>query len=177
MSLIWAQVETRLGKFLLIARDGHVVRVLLPGADPEPEWQRLERRWPQAEVRHDPHDPVLLEAGRQIIEYTEGMRQEVDFPIHIDGTPFQQAVWQTLRRIRAGEVWSYADVAQAIGKPGAARAVGQANRANPLPLIVPCHRVITAQGTIGGYMGQRHSKDTLKARFLELEGVRVKAEK
>lgn len=173
MTLRWSHVDTVLGRFLLVARDGHIVRILLPGSDEMQEWQQLERRYPGEGAQHDPHDPVLLEAGRQIDEYAAGSRQELDFPIRIDGTPFQTAVWQALRGIRAGEVWSYADVAAAIGKPGAARAVGQANRSNPLPLVVPCHRVVTAQGTIGGYMGRAHSRDTLKAKFLELEGVRL----
>lgn len=102
--------------------------------------------------------------------YLEG--QPVDpsaLPVDVDGTPFQRRVWDTLRRIPRGEVRTYGDIAHAIGNPMSMRAVGAANGANPLPVVIPCHRVVAAGGKLGGYSGGLERKRWL----LALEGVRV----
>jgi methylated-DNA-[protein]-cysteine S-methyltransferase len=166
----WTTVETRLGQFTLVARDGAIVRIQLPGS------QSLDLDGlPEARGR-DPRDlAALQQASHELREYGDGRRAELTFPIRPEGTPFQQEVWRALRGIPYGETRSYADIAAAIGRPGAARAVGQANRKNPLPLIVPCHRVVAADGTLGGYMGQWSSEGEggvrLKRSLLELEGA------
>lgn len=93
------------------------------------------------------------------------MRREFDLPLAPRGTPFQQAVWQQLLRIPYGEVRTYGQLAAALGKPGASRAVGSACRRNPLCILIPCHRVVGADGSLTGYAGGLDIKEYL----LELE--------
>jgi methylated-DNA-[protein]-cysteine S-methyltransferase len=103
----------------------------------------------------------------QLREYFAGKRQTFDLELAPRGTPFQLRVWQSLCDIRFGTVRNYGDVARAIGQPGAARAVGQANGHNPMPIVIPCHRVVASDGSIGGYTGGL----SIKHRLLALEGV------
>lgn len=105
------------------------------------------------------------DAIRQLLEYLEGKRTEFDVPLDLRGTPFQLRVWHALLEIPYGATRSYADVARAIGSPAAVRAVGAANGANPVALIVPCHRVIQSGGKLGGYGGGL----PLKRRLLAME--------
>ena len=90
-------------------------------------------------------------AVRQLREYFAGTRRKFTVPLHLDGTEFQQQAWAAMCGIRYGHTLSYAQQAKAIGKPQAMRAVGSANGANPVPIIVPCHRVIASDGSLGGY--------------------------
>ena len=106
------------------------------------------------------------EVRRQLAEYFAGRRQEFDLPLAPRGTPFERSVWDELRRIPFGETRSYAEIARALGKPAATRAVGRANGANPIPIVVPCHRVIGSNGSLTGFGGGLD----VKARLLELEG-------
>lgn len=105
------------------------------------------------------------EAVEQILQYLESRRTDFDLALDLRGTPFQQQVWKALLEIPYGESRSYGEIARAIGRPKALRAVGSANNANPLALIVPCHRVIAADGSLGGYGGGQE----LKARLLAME--------
>jgi methylated-DNA-[protein]-cysteine S-methyltransferase len=112
--------------------------------------------------------PRALEtAAAQLGEYFEGTRRSFDLPFELSGTPFQCDVWRSLAEIPYGETISYAELAAMVGRPGAFRAVGQANGANPLPIVLPCHRVVASGGGIGGYGGGL----VLKRRLLALEGV------
>ena len=111
---------------------------------------------------------VLAEAERQLDEYFHGKRRVFDLPLKLDGTEFQRAVWNALLEIPYGETRSYHDIAKRLNKPGAARAVGQANHRNPLWIIVPCHRVVQAGGGLGGYGGGLD----VKRKLLELEGAK-----
>ena len=108
---------------------------------------------------------LTAEVFRQLDEYFAGMRRDFDFPIRLHGTPFQEKVWAALRTIPYGETRSYGDIAAAIGKPKACRAVGMANHRNPICIVVPCHRVIGAGGALVGYGGGLDMKKGL----LELE--------
>ena len=90
-------------------------------------------------------------AVRQLREYFAGTRRKFTVPLHLDGTEFQQQAWAAMCGIRYGHTLSYAQQAKAIGKPKAVRAIGSANGANPVPIIVPCHRVIASDGSLGGY--------------------------
>lgn len=94
---------------------------------------------------------VLYEACTQINEYFAGKRTVFNLPVNCEGTTFQKSVWAELQKIPYGETRSYEDIAAAIGKPNAARAVGQANNRNPVMIIVPCHRVINKNGKIAGF--------------------------
>ncbi|EAC9532535.1 methylated-DNA--[protein]-cysteine S-methyltransferase [Listeria monocytogenes] len=89
----------------------------------------------------------------QLDDYFEGKREHFDLPVLLKGTDFQQKVWQTLSEIPYGVVVSYKDIAISAGSPKAVQAVGQANRANPIPIIIPCHRCVKSNGELGGYNG------------------------
>ena len=104
-------------------------------------------------------------AVRQLREYFAGRRTRFSVPLHMEGTEFQQRAWRAMRKIRYGSTVSYAQQAKTIGSPKAVRAVGSANGANPIPIIVPCHRVIASDGSLGGYaLGLK-----MKRFLLELE--------
>jgi methylated-DNA-[protein]-cysteine S-methyltransferase len=127
--------------------------------------------WLPDERRHGRHDvddvpPVLKEAASQLEEYFAGERTVFDVPMELDGTPFQKEVWAELSRIGYGETISYGELARRVGRPRGPRAVGQANGRNPIPIIVPCHRVLAGNG-IGGYGGGLK----LKRALLAIEGV------
>lgn len=112
--------------------------------------------------------PHIVECGRQVEEYFRGERTAFDVPLRAEGTEFQRAVWAEMCRIPHGETRSYGQVAKAIGRPGGARAVGQACRSNPIGLIQPCHRVIGSSGDLVGFGGQ--TKDLrLKRNLIEFE--------
>ena len=119
----------------------------------------------------EPIPPVacerLEEVRRQLVEYFAGQRRVFDLPLAAAGTPFQQAVWRQLQEIPFGEVRSYGEIARAIGQPAASRAVGAANGANPIPVVIPCHRVIGADGSLTGFGGGLD----WKVGLLELEGA------
>ncbi|VVO41413.1 methylated-DNA--[protein]-cysteine S-methyltransferase [Pseudomonas fluorescens] len=104
---------------------------------------------------------------RQLDEYFEGKRERFDVRLAPQGTAFQQRVWQALQEIPFGHTWSYAGLAEHIGNPKAVRAVGTANGANPISIIIPCHRVIGSNGTLTGYGGGLERKQAL----LQLEGA------
>ncbi len=97
--------------------------------------------------------PLLIEAQSQLLEYFAGKRRYFSLPLAPQGTPFQRAVWAALREIPYGETLSYGAIAARIGNPKACRAVGMANNRNPLPILIPCHRVIGADGGLTGYGG------------------------
>src|SRR5262245_7015192 len=107
-------------------------------------------------------------AASQILEYLEGKRTAFEIELDPRGTEFQRAVWRALLQIPYGETRSYSEVARAVGRPDAVRAVGAANGANPLAIVVPCHRVIAADGSLGGYGGGL----PLKAKLLAMERSR-----
>lgn len=127
--------------------------------------------WLPNERRHRRNDaddvaPVLKETASQLDEYFAGERTDFDVPMELDGTAFQREVWTELTRIPYGETISYGELARRVGRPSAPRAVGQANGRNPIPVIVPCHRVLASNG-IGGYGGGLKVKRAL----LAVEGV------
>jgi methylated-DNA-[protein]-cysteine S-methyltransferase len=122
----------------------------------------------QRHARRDADDipPVLKDAAAQLEEYFAGERAEFDLPMELDGTPFQREVWSELSRIPYGQTIIYGELARRVGRPNGPRAVGQANGRNPVPIIVPCHRVLASNG-IGGYGGGLKVKRAL----LAIEGV------
>jgi O-6-methylguanine DNA methyltransferase len=112
------------------------------------------RRWPRLNAPLVPGRHRWLDALRtQLEEYFAGHRTGFDLPLVIRGTPFQEQVWRALLDIPSGETWSYRDVAQRIGHAGATRAVGTANGMNRIAIVIPCHRVVNADGRLGGYGG------------------------
>lgn len=118
-------------------------------------------------------DKVATKAAReQLLQYFAGDRKEFDLALNPVGTEFQQQTWHMLAKIPFGETWSYGQLANKINSPKAVRAVGAANGRNPIPIILPCHRVIGSNGTLTGFGGGLPVKQWL----LEHEGVRVKAQ-
>jgi methylated-DNA-[protein]-cysteine S-methyltransferase len=115
------------------------------------------------EWQAEPCQPVV----RQVEEYFAGSRRAFDLVLAPRGTVFQQAVWQALQRIPYGSTTNYRALAESLGKPGGSRAVGRANATNPIAIVVPCHRVIGANGSLTGYAGGL----PIKARLLTLEGA------
>ena len=108
---------------------------------------------------------ILQEASRQLAEYFAGQRKSFTLPYAMQGTRWQRSVWQALTRIPYGETRSYRQIAEQVGNPRAFRAVGMANNRNPLPILVPCHRVIGADGSLVGYA----SGVAIKQKLLQLE--------
>lgn len=124
---------------------------------------------PAEAARNDDTPPLLQEAARQLAAYFAGKLRRFELPLRPAGTPFQQRVWAALCEIPYGEVRSYGAIAARIGSPKAARAVGRANHGNPLPIVIPCHRVIGASGALTGYGGGLPIKEYL----LRIEGYRL----
>ncbi|MFN3929801.1 MAG: methylated-DNA--[protein]-cysteine S-methyltransferase, partial [Thermoflexus sp.] len=158
---------TPLGTIWVIASAQGVLRVIF-GEDGEIEWMEVQAAHPGMERRED---GLAAQAIAQILEYLRGARKTFTVPLDPRGTAFQRRVWAETARIPYGQVVTYAELARRIGRPEAARAVGQALGANPLPILIPCHRVIAAEGRLGGYTGGRH----LKRWLLRLEGIALAA--
>ncbi len=118
-------------------------------------------------------DPSRTAPARaQLLEYCAGTRRTFDLPLALCGSAWQNTIWRALTRIPFGETRTYGQIAAMVGRPAAARAVGRANATNPLPLVVPCHRVIGADGSLTGYGGGMH----LKVRLLAHEGVTLQTQ-
>ena len=155
-----------LGWALAVAAGGRLVR-LAHLEDEDAAWELQRRDHPGA--TRDPAATPLPTLRHQMAEYLAGERHDFDLPLAPDGTDFQRRVWQALCDIPYGVTRSYADLAAATGNPRAVRAVGQANSRNPIGIVIPCHRVIAADGGLGGYAGGLPRK----RRLLVLEGVLI----
>jgi methylated-DNA-[protein]-cysteine S-methyltransferase len=159
-----AELPTPVGVLQLYGASGGLRSVALPNESRAEAEARLRRG---AEARHAPRivddEAALADALGQLRAWFAGERREFDVPLAPRGTPFQLAVWEAVAAIPWGATCSYADIARRIGKPNAVRAVGAANGANPLPLIIPCHRVIGANGSLTGYGGGLPLKQQLLA--------------
>ena len=133
--------------------------------------QAITRVWLNGEATDEEagSEPSVLqqEAARQLRAYCEGRLRVFDLPLSPEGTAFMQSVWETLRGVPFGETVTYGWLAAAAGYPGAARAVGQAMHRNPIPIIIPCHRVVGAKGLLTGFGGGMD----LKRRLLAIEGI------
>jgi len=156
MSDVYRKVDSPVGTLTLVASETHLVAIA---------WQREGEAPPFGAVpEEDPH-PVLDETGRQLRAYFAGERRDFDLPLDFRGTDFQRQVWQALLAIPFGETRSYRDIAVALGRPTATRAVGAANGRNPIPIVAPCHRVIGTNGSLTGFGGGLENK----AFLLDLE--------
>lgn len=144
VTIRWAVVETVLGRMLLAATDKGICRLSF-----DEDEAALAQRFPNAEILEG--GAALQELVIGAIAAIESPAQMPDLPLDIAGTAFQQAIWNELRRIPAGETRTYADIAAAVGKPKAVRAAGSANGANNVAVLIPCHRVIRSDGSLGGY--------------------------
>lgn len=160
------KLDTPLGVMLIVSDEQQRLRAL--------DWHDYEARMHQLLRRHYRHAPRLVEsadasaASEALQAYFAGEVDVIDsLAVAFGGTDFQREVWTALRRIPRGSTWSYGELAQHIGRPAAIRAVGMANGANPIGVVVPCHRVIGANRALTGYAGGLHRKQWL----LRHEGV------
>jgi methylated-DNA-[protein]-cysteine S-methyltransferase len=170
-------IDSPVGPLLLVARDGALTGLYLNERAPADAVARLAGKTRTVLVAidndggHGDADAALFAtAASQLGEYFEGRRQAFDLPLALDGTSFQRIVWDALLGIGYGETVSYGQLADQIGRPSAARAVGLANGQNPVSIIVPCHRVVGSNGSLTGYGGGLSNKQ----RLLDLE-QRVRA--
>lgn len=154
----WMHIASPIGQLLVAASDDGLRAIEFPR-----NRHPVKRDDSWIEGAH----PLIDEAKRQLDDYFAGKRTTFDIPLAPRGTPFQLAVWQALREIPFGDSWTYGDLAHHIGQPTAVRAVGAANGRNPIPIIVPCHRVIGSDGALTGFGGGLPTKEFL----LRLEGA------
>ena len=152
----YAMLDTPLGRMLVAATSKGICRLTF-----DEDVAALHRRFPNATIL--PADNAMASLISGVLQAIETPAAAPDLPIDVAGTAFQEAVWRELRKIPAGETRSYADIAAAIGQPGAVRAVGTANGSNPVAVLVPCHRVIRSDGSLGGYAGGLERKRKLLA--------------
>ncbi|MGW0767025.1 methylated-DNA--[protein]-cysteine S-methyltransferase [Streptomyces sp. NPDC002676] len=136
-------IESPYGPLTLVADDGILCGLYMAG----------QRHRPQEETFGPRDDTLFAEAEEQLTAYFAGELKDFSLELRLHGTPFQRSVWDQLTRIPYGETRSYGELADALGNPGASRAVGLANGKNPIGIIVPCHRVIGASGDLTGYGG------------------------
>ncbi|WP_435225347.1 methylated-DNA--[protein]-cysteine S-methyltransferase [Streptomyces sp. Tue6028] len=144
-------LDSPYGPLTLVATDGVLSNLYMVG----------QRHRPPDETFGDRDDSLFDEAADQLEAYFRGELKEFTLELSLRGTPFQCSVWDQLRRIPYGETRSYGDLADALGSPGASRAVGLANGKNPIGIIVPCHRVVGADGSLTGYGGGLDRKKRL----------------
>ena len=149
--MYYCYLDTPIGELLLAGEDEGLAMIGFPKGsmrrDPEPDWIYNEK--------------PLANARQQITEYFAGSRKEFDLPLKLTGTEFQVSVLKALQEIPYGETVSYGEIAKRIGRPKAVRAVGAANGRNPVPIVVPCHRVIGSSGDLTGFGGGLDTKEAL----------------
>ena len=157
MTRYWTALDSPVGGLVVVADDEAITAVSFSDVPP-------------AHAVHDDDLPLLRSAREQLAEYFAGERREFELPLALRGTPFQQRVWAALRHVPYGQTTGYGIIAGKLGlSRGSARAVGMANGANPVAIVVPCHRVIGASGKLVGYAGGLDRKRTLLA--LEAPGL------
>jgi methylated-DNA-[protein]-cysteine S-methyltransferase len=152
--MIYTYLETPIGMLLIAGDEEAVRRIEFP--------KNGKAAWPEADWRESSRGPVV-EAVRQLGEYFAGKREQFDLPLAPAGTEFQRGVWRRLQEIPYGETISYGELAKRVGNPKASRAVGAANGQNPIPIVIPCHRVIGANGKLTGFGGGLPIKEALLA--------------
>lgn len=161
--IYWADCESPMGRIRIASTERGLAYVELPHANGCGLRGWLHRHSPGSDLRSS--SDANQAYTEQITEYFEGTRERFDFELDIRATDFQRDVYEEVGRIPYGVCRSYAEIAEAVGRPRAVRAVGAANSSNPVPLVVPCHRVIASNGNLHGYAGG----PTMKARLLAME--------
>lgn len=164
MEITYTTSQSPLG-VLLVATSRKGICMISTGQSVAEVEARVFDGFPTATVKRD--DNGLTKVVRSVENRIAGRGLDENLPLDLNGTPFQVSVWNEMLRIPAGETRSYADVARRIGRPRAFRAVAQACGANPVPIVVPCHRVVASGGKLGGYTGGIEKK----IRLLEAEGA------
>jgi len=179
-------IDSPVGSLTLTASDKGLQEVLLPAGDTSANGQAAQSTTAQStaaeSAEHEsaeqqpaggadgnaaadqtPAEAILASAQQQLGEYFAGERRSFDLPLDLSGTEFQLRAWQALAGVGYGETASYGEQAERIGRAGAARAIGRANGANPVPIVLPCHRIVGADGSLTGYGGGLRVKEQLLA--------------
>jgi O-6-methylguanine DNA methyltransferase len=170
MGLYWSSVTCQQGLIVVMATERGVCWTGTPGTSVDEGFAWLRRKMQFDLVVEGEKIAPLQQAMDQLQRYLAGERVQFTCPLDLHGTAFQVEVWEELYRIPYGKTRTYAEIARAIGRPAAVRAVGAANGANPVAIIVPCHRVIGSNGSLTGYGGGLPTK----AWLLALEGIKDK---
>jgi AraC family transcriptional regulator of adaptative response/methylated-DNA-[protein]-cysteine methyltransferase len=160
VTIRWTIVPSSLGPMLIAATDRGLCRIAF-----DEDAEDLAMRFPRAEII--PGDARLANWAAEVVAAVESRERDHNLPLDVRGTAFQEAIWQALKRIPAGETRSYAELAATAGQPGAVRAAGSACGANHLPVLIPCHRVTRSGGELGGYAFGPERKRALLARERE----------
>lgn len=162
MTTVFRTMDSPIGPLTIAGdRDGTVTHLRMDG----------QAHAPLARDSWIPSAQAFDVAARQLREYFEAGRRTFDFPLSLQGTPFQLRVWEALRSIPYGETASYAEIAAVVGNPAACRAVGLANGRNPIAIVVPCHRVVGKSGSLTGYGGGLERKEALLTLERECVGA------
>jgi AraC family transcriptional regulator, regulatory protein of adaptative response / methylated-DNA-[protein]-cysteine methyltransferase len=148
MGITYSITDTKIGRLLVASSEKGLCMVSVGKSDNELE-RKIHKQFPSESVKRD--DPAMGPLAADVKGRVEGKNLDVKVPVDLRGTPFQMDVWKEMLRIPAGSTRSYADVAKKIGRPKAFRAVANACGANPVPIVVPCHRVVASAGQLGGY--------------------------
>lgn len=155
----YARFDTPLGTVVATAADGFITSIDFVDAK--------YAKSVAADWKEDPQFPPLADCMRQLGDYFAGKRRRFELPLAPQGTPFQKRVWQEIARVPFGETITYSELARRAGASGSARAAGAATGRNPVGVVIPCHRIVGADGSLTGYAGGLHRKQ----RLLELEGA------
>lgn len=165
MKQLWLTTfETSFGQFKIGSTTKGLALVMLPSEDSMLSQELIKRKFPDYKIEQD--DKINEKAKSEIIEYLNGNRKQFDLPLDLICTEFQEKALDEVARIPYGQTKTYGEIAHILGKPGASRAVGTANARNPIPIIIPCHRVLASNG-LGGYAGGL----LFKRKLLALEGA------
>lgn len=159
MEYFYQKITSPIGDLYVVSNASSLVAIHFAKS-----WKEEKENYVQIKMSNT---PLLKKTQKQLSEYFSGKRTEFDLPVAPEGTDFQKSAWKTLQKIPFGKTWSYLEQATKMGKPKAIRAVGGANGRNPIPIVIPCHRVIGKNGTLTGYAGGL----SIKEQLLKIEAV------
>jgi methylated-DNA-[protein]-cysteine S-methyltransferase len=159
MQIFQTHLDSPLGPLFIYSNENNVIHLAWSEDSNSTFIQKYQEQ--ENDFHFERENDVLKQTRIQLDEYFRKERTRFELPLMPQGTPFQISVWEKLQEIPYGSTWSYEKLARSIGKERAVRAVGNANGKNPIPIIIPCHRVIEKNGNLGGYSGGLHIKDWL----------------
>ncbi len=159
-NIFYSFIETQFGILLLSTTEKGVKRIMLPSSN---QVKRLTQEFKEYQLMEN--RKINENAARQLLQYFQRKRKQFSLPLDLEGTEFQKRVLKAVQEVPYGSTRSYKDIAERIGNPKAVRAVGNANRTNPLPILIPCHRIIGSDGSLTGFGGGID----LKRKLLEFE--------
>lgn len=165
----WTSLQTPMGNVLLIASEKEIIWTGVPGStlDEGRSWL-VKHNDTMFRLVHQ-ENRILARAVKELKDYFDGKNVQFSGPFHLEGTSFQQQVWHEMMQIPYGKTRSYGEVAKRVGRPAASRAVGGACRANPIAILVPCHRIVGSTGALTGYAGP--SNTAMKKTLLDIESA------